>query len=152
MLYPVVSWQKQHLGLVMMAEGNHAYPSRTRPLSLPAPMVLGPQGPGRVGRCQADTRTPQIFDDLRRSFFISKITFRTQPLHPPPTLRTPKQTLCTANLHFMAEDSSDFASCAAKMHHMGPKMADHGPESANVMHIRSTMPGTTQCNVVTFYM
>ena len=39
--------------LVAMAEGNHAYPSRTRPLSPPAPMVLGPQGPGRVGRCQA---------------------------------------------------------------------------------------------------
>ncbi|OME31281.1 hypothetical protein BSK58_29310, partial [Paenibacillus odorifer] len=27
--------------------------SRTRPLSPPAPMVLGPKGPGRVGRCQA---------------------------------------------------------------------------------------------------
>jgi hypothetical protein len=39
--------------LVAMAEGNHAYPSRTRPLSPPAPMVLGPQGPGRVGRRQA---------------------------------------------------------------------------------------------------
>ena len=39
--------------LVAMAEGNHTFPSRTRPLSPPAPMVLGPQGPGRVGRCQA---------------------------------------------------------------------------------------------------
>ena len=39
--------------LVMMAEGTHAYPYRTQPLSPPAPMVLGPQGPGRVGRCQA---------------------------------------------------------------------------------------------------
>src|SRR5690606_3775265 len=39
--------------LVAMAEGNHAYPSRTRPLSLPAPMVLGPQGPGGVGRRKA---------------------------------------------------------------------------------------------------
>ncbi|MCP3775348.1 hypothetical protein NLX71_18930, partial [Paenibacillus sp. MZ04-78.2] len=27
---------------------------RTRTLSLPAPMVLGPQGPGRVGRRQAE--------------------------------------------------------------------------------------------------
>ena len=27
--------------LVIMAKGNHAYPSRTRPLSLSAPMVLG---------------------------------------------------------------------------------------------------------------
>ncbi len=39
--------------LVMIAEWIHAYPSRTRKLSTPAPMVLGPQGPGRVGRCQA---------------------------------------------------------------------------------------------------
>src|SRR5690606_37090986 len=39
--------------LVAMAEGNHTFPSRTRPLSPPAPMVLGPQGPGRVGRRQA---------------------------------------------------------------------------------------------------
>ncbi len=43
--------------LVMMAEGKHAYPSRTRPLSPPAPMVLGPQGPGRVGRRQATEKT-----------------------------------------------------------------------------------------------
>ena len=41
--------------LVMMAEGIHAFPSRTRPLSPPASMVLGPQGSGRVGRCQADS-------------------------------------------------------------------------------------------------
>ena len=39
--------------LVAIAEGFHAYPSRTRPLSPPAPMVLGPKGPGRVGRRQA---------------------------------------------------------------------------------------------------
>jgi hypothetical protein len=43
----------QNCGLVMMAEGFHTYPSRTRPLSPPAPMVLEPQGSGRVGRCQA---------------------------------------------------------------------------------------------------
>jgi hypothetical protein len=41
------------LRLVMMAEGNHAFPSRTRPLSPPAQRVLEPQGSGRVGRCQA---------------------------------------------------------------------------------------------------
>src|SRR5690606_34467273 len=46
----------ENSGLVTMAEGNHAYPSRTRPLSLPAPMVRGPRGPGRVGRCQAGSR------------------------------------------------------------------------------------------------
>lgn len=45
----------KHLSrLVAMAEGFHAFPYRTRPLSLPAPMVLGPKGPGRVGRRQAD--------------------------------------------------------------------------------------------------
>jgi hypothetical protein len=32
----------QTLRLVMMAEGNHAFPSRTRPLSPPASMVLEP--------------------------------------------------------------------------------------------------------------
>jgi hypothetical protein len=56
----------RNIRLVTMAEGNHAFPSRTRPLSPPAVLqfeadtsyqnamlVLGPQGPGRVGRCQA---------------------------------------------------------------------------------------------------
>ena len=38
---------------MMMAEGTHAFPSRTRPLSPPASMVLEPQGSGRVERCQA---------------------------------------------------------------------------------------------------
>ena len=46
----------QNRCLVTMAKGNHAFPSRTRPLSPSAPMVLGPQGPGRVGRCQADKK------------------------------------------------------------------------------------------------
>ena len=36
-----------------MAEGTHAYPSRTRPLRPPAPMILGVQTPGKVGRRQA---------------------------------------------------------------------------------------------------
>ena len=43
-----------NIRLVAIAEGFHAYPYRTRPLSLPAPMVLGPKGP-RVGGRQADT-------------------------------------------------------------------------------------------------
>ena len=41
--------------LVVMAEGTHPFPYRTRPLSPPAPMVLAPKGAGRVGRCQAAT-------------------------------------------------------------------------------------------------
>src|SRR5690606_41282307 len=35
-----------------MAEGPHPFPFRTRPLSPPAPMVLGGRPPGRVGRCR----------------------------------------------------------------------------------------------------
>src|SRR5437764_747271 len=33
-----------------MARGKHLFPFRTEKLSPSAPMVLGPQGPGRVGR------------------------------------------------------------------------------------------------------
>ena len=35
---------------VVIARGKHLFPFRTEQLSLSAPMVLGPQGPGRVGR------------------------------------------------------------------------------------------------------
>lgn len=35
-----------------MMERVHLYPCRTQKLSSPMPMVLGPQGPGRVGRCR----------------------------------------------------------------------------------------------------
>ena len=35
---------------VAIARGIHLFPFRTEPLSLSAPMVLGPRGPGRVGR------------------------------------------------------------------------------------------------------
>ena len=35
---------------VVMARGKHLFPFRTEQLSPSAPMVLGPQGPGRVGR------------------------------------------------------------------------------------------------------
>ena len=35
---------------VAMARGKHLFPFRTEQLSPSAPMVLGPQGPGRVGR------------------------------------------------------------------------------------------------------
>jgi hypothetical protein len=40
--------------LVAIAEGTHAYPSRTRPLRPPAPMILGAKAPGKVGRRQAE--------------------------------------------------------------------------------------------------
>jgi hypothetical protein len=35
---------------VAMARGKHLFPFRTEKLSPSAPMVLGPHGPGRVGR------------------------------------------------------------------------------------------------------
>ena len=35
---------------VATARGKHLFPFRTEQLSPSAPMVLGPQGPGRVGR------------------------------------------------------------------------------------------------------
>ena len=35
---------------VAIARGKHLFPFRTEPLSPSAPMVLGSQGPGRVGR------------------------------------------------------------------------------------------------------
>src|ERR1700712_846885 len=35
---------------VVIARGRHLFPFRTEQLSPTAPMVLGPKGPGRVGR------------------------------------------------------------------------------------------------------
>src|SRR5690606_6875126 len=46
------SWQQVS---VAIAEGSHPFPSRTRKLSPPAPMVLGTRVPGRVGRRRART-------------------------------------------------------------------------------------------------
>ena len=42
--------QVSHDFPVAMARGKHLFPFRTEQLSLSAPMVLGSQGPGRVGR------------------------------------------------------------------------------------------------------
>jgi hypothetical protein len=42
---------------VVMARGKHLFPFRTEQLSPSAPMVLGPQGPGRVGRRRFNVRT-----------------------------------------------------------------------------------------------
>jgi len=38
--------------LYAIEQGSHPFPSRTRKLRLASPMVLGPSGPGRVGRVQ----------------------------------------------------------------------------------------------------
>jgi hypothetical protein len=62
-----------------MAEGNHAFPYRTRPLSPPAPMVLGPQGPGRVGRRQARITCRRLL----RQVFCAFVSFGIgDSLHP----------------------------------------------------------------------
>ena len=37
---------------VTIAGRTHLYPSRTQPLSSPAPMILGGRLPGKVGRCR----------------------------------------------------------------------------------------------------
>src|SRR5215213_11896093 len=44
-----------HRVTAAIATGKHPDPSRTRKLSLPAPMVLPPRGGGRVGRRRTST-------------------------------------------------------------------------------------------------
>jgi hypothetical protein len=56
-----------------IARGKHLFPFRTEPLSLSAPMVLGGQPPGRVGRRRSFTRGPS----LRGGPFSSSATHRT---------------------------------------------------------------------------
>ena len=46
---------------VVMARGKHLFPFRTEQLSPSAPMVLGSQGPGRVGR--------RRFESVQRAAF-----------------------------------------------------------------------------------
>jgi hypothetical protein len=45
---------------VAIARGKHLFPFRTEQLSLSAPMVLGPQGPGRVGRRRFNSEGPAL--------------------------------------------------------------------------------------------
>ena len=69
---------------VALARGKHLFPFRTEQLSPSAPMVLGPQGPGRVGRrrfflsrqrtaqavrlsLHGDLSRPACFDSRRRA-------------------------------------------------------------------------------------
>ncbi len=58
----------------MMAEGTHPFPYRTRPLSPPAPMVLIPQGIGRVGRCQAEDHI--LYKNLFLENWITQVKLR----------------------------------------------------------------------------
>ena len=53
---------------VAMARGKHLFPFRTEPLSPSAPMVLGPQGPGRVGRRRFFVSRSPVCTLCRRGF------------------------------------------------------------------------------------
>jgi hypothetical protein len=44
-----------------MSEGVHPFPSRTRQLSPPEPMVLGAKAPGRVGRRQNNFKDTSVY-------------------------------------------------------------------------------------------
>ncbi len=44
--------------LVVISRGKHLFPFRTEQLSPDEPMVLPPQGGGRVGRCQVNNSSP----------------------------------------------------------------------------------------------
>ncbi|CDX00286.1 Hypothetical protein DPCES_0399 [Desulfitobacterium hafniense] len=56
--------------LVTIPEGSHPFPSRTRKLRSPGLMILGPQGPGKVSRCQVVQETID-YDGL---FALGQIT------------------------------------------------------------------------------
>src|SRR5215203_401604 len=56
-----------------IARGKHLFPFRTEPLSLSAPMVLGGQPPGRVGRRRSFIRPPE------RAAFLFASLLRRQP-------------------------------------------------------------------------
>ena len=60
--------------LVIIAEGQHPFPFRIRPLSLPAPMVLAGQLAGRVGRRQLIFYKKSLLGSQARvAFFIVSI-------------------------------------------------------------------------------
>src|SRR5205814_7786151 len=50
---------------VALARGKHLFPFRTEQLSPSAPMVLGSQGPGRVGRRRSFSRQRAAFGAAR---------------------------------------------------------------------------------------
>jgi len=56
---------------VVIARGKHLFPFRTEPLSPSAPMVLGPQGPGRVGRRRFYVANGPVYALRRRGFCVA---------------------------------------------------------------------------------
>ena len=55
--------------LVITAEGIHPFPFRTRPLSPPAPKVLGAQASGRIGHRQGLSLTTTLAALMLRGWF-----------------------------------------------------------------------------------
>src|SRR5215213_11977299 len=58
-------WHRTHKVSAVIAAGVHLFPFRTEKLSPPAPMVLGGQPPGRVGRRRISSRA------ARAALFLS---------------------------------------------------------------------------------
>ena len=56
---------------VVTGAGSHPFPFRTRKLSLPPPMVLHPQGCGRVGRCRGFIRQARVASQQRGLFLFA---------------------------------------------------------------------------------
>src|SRR3954453_23518309 len=65
---------------VVIARGIHLFPFRTEQLSPSAPMVLGPQGPGRVGRRRLNLRAVRFSGG---PFCVSAAVARDEPDIPP---------------------------------------------------------------------
>src|SRR5437899_1328652 len=79
----------------VIATGVHLFPFRTEKLSPPAPMVLGAQAPGRVGRRRINSR------GLRKgpsSFFERFTANPARPLPKPATVRTMKTLIPSITL------------------------------------------------------
>jgi hypothetical protein len=67
--------------LVSVAVGVHPVPSRTRSLSPPAPMVLGGEPPGRLGRCQPSDVLSLLYSTLPPGKLIfSPLCFGKHPI------------------------------------------------------------------------
>ena len=88
-----------------MAEGPHPFPSRTRPLSPPAPMVLPGRPGGRVGRCRSFSflsLRPAVRDarflPLRGGVPAIRSRPRASPSLPRPEPLTPSPPHCVAVL------------------------------------------------------
>ena len=66
---------------VAMSEGSHPFPSRTRKLSPPEPMVLRGKPRGRVGRCRIFFEAP-IPRKRSRGFAFCGLGFRAREAEP----------------------------------------------------------------------